>query len=213
MATSGSESTRKFSIVSCFLFCGVIFIVFLGLAYSGFLTALSKRQYYTSRPVDEILQELGITQSDYTTLPVCEKVHAYITVGSYNLNLDHGIVNVPDWIEFGLNRHTSADVLNCLLEEGEEQLDLWPTKNSDHERLSYVLLAVFLTLNNKNLDTNERSMEFMRRAYCDYPIYHGNWANVILYNKLGGEYNEEMTLQNFERIWKKRVRFICEPIH
>lgn len=163
------------------------------------------------KPAEQVLSELNLDEQSYSLLPLCEKVKAYVNVGTYNLDIAHGAVMAPTWMLNGLDRYSEEMLTQCLLAEGKRQLSLWHEESENQTEISFAIHAIFYTLRCDSFKRNPDVREFMLSAFCDHELVFPGSLLIQLYVWMDGDLSEEIGPNtDLVRLASEEREFVCQ---
>jgi hypothetical protein len=148
-----------------------------------FLASCASVKATPTPSAEEILHSLGVENSnDFETLSSCEQVKTYAIVGSRNLDIEHGVAVVPQWMNDTISRQSHDDIAVCIAEQGEMLLKEWEdVYDSANLNLSYQILALVYKADDLDVVRNSLVQRFIMNAVCDTKTYYRENIALIYY--------------------------------
>lgn len=132
---------------------------------------------------EEVLQNLNVnSQSDLEALSPCEQVKIYTVIASQNLDIEHGVGIVPQWIDEVISKQPKDDVALCIAKQGELLVNQWEdVYDTTNLNLSHQVLALVYKAGDLDIIDNTSVLRFVSNAVCNKKIYYRENIALIYY--------------------------------
>lgn len=139
---------------------------------------LSSCQYPAKIPVEDTLATMGIrATADFLELSLCQQVTTMVEAGAHDINIDHALTAVPNWMSQSISGFPKAEIAGCIVEAGDDILEHL-NRLDDQLINSYRIHALVYETRDLGLISEPAIMEFINKAVCSkYLLYSGSiWS-------------------------------------
>jgi hypothetical protein len=137
---------------------------------SLFLIVIGGCALFTRVSSEEELQQLGVDETNFQSLPLCEQIRIYAEVGAHHLDRGHDTALMPVWVNKALTVAPKDQVADCIAVEGENFLQTLRDPGDEYEDASYAVHALVYKAVELDVFEYKKVKNFAYEAICGYDV-------------------------------------------